>query len=127
MTLLKDKYRGTREYALVHAELITAARYRGTVTYQEVAQVMGLPLRGSHMAREVGQMLGSISEDEAASGRPMLSAIAVGVSGRPGDGFFGFARDLGKLKGEAREEEQRFWEGERAAVYETWARQLKEP
>jgi len=38
-----DKYRGTKLYHLVFNELITAARYRGTVTYQEIAKMMGLP------------------------------------------------------------------------------------
>lgn len=124
MPIVKDKYRETKEYHLVYAELISAARYRGTVTYQEIAQMMGLPLVGSHMGREVGQILGEVSEDEHQRGRPMLSAIAVGVSAKPGEGFFGFARDLGRLEGESREDEQRFWESERAAVYKTWARQL---
>ena len=29
---------GSKEYYLIYAELITAARYRGTVTYQEIAR-----------------------------------------------------------------------------------------
>jgi hypothetical protein len=44
MPIVKDKYRGTTLYHLIHAELIAAARYRGTVTYQEIAQIMGLLL-----------------------------------------------------------------------------------
>ena len=36
---------------------------------------------------------------QADRGRPMLSAIAVGVSGSPGDGFFGLAKTLGKFVG----------------------------
>ena len=92
--LVNSKYRGTREYALVYRELITAASYRGTVTYQEIAAIMGLPLTGSHMAREVGLILGEISEDEVNNGRPMLSAVAVSKDGRSSEGFFGLAESL---------------------------------
>jgi hypothetical protein len=34
MSVVKSKYRGSKEYALVYTELITAAKYRGTFTYQ---------------------------------------------------------------------------------------------
>jgi hypothetical protein len=118
MTIVTSKYRGTKEYALVYHELITAARYRGTVTYQEIARIMGLKLQGGHMARETGLILGEISEDEVSHGRPMLSAIAVGVEGHPGSGFFNLARDLGKLKAE--DDIRKFWRKECQAVYEAW-------
>jgi hypothetical protein len=117
MNAAKNHYRGTKEYALIYAELITAAKYRGTVTYQEIAQMMGLPLSGSHMGNEIGWILGEISEDEVANGRPMLSAIAVNVQGHLGPGFFPLARQLGRLKDE---NEQAFWEAERHQVYEMW-------
>src|SRR5688500_16257184 len=100
MNAEQGKYRGKKEYALVYTELINAAKYRGTVTYQEIAQIMGLPLQGNHMSREVGWMLGEISEYELANGRPMLSAIAVGVNGKPGAGYFDWARKLGRLTSE---------------------------
>ena len=34
------KHRGKKEYLLVYAELINAARCRGSLTYAEVAEVM---------------------------------------------------------------------------------------
>ncbi len=117
MSVVDNRYRGTKEYALVYGELIAAAKYRGTVTYQEIAKLIGLPLRGSHMGMEIGWLLGEISEDEAANGRPMLSAIAVNVQGAPGPGFFQLARQLGKL---AEQNDQDFWESECRSVYETW-------
>ena len=40
-----NTHRGTKAYLLIYAELITAARYRGTVTYQELAELVGLPLQ----------------------------------------------------------------------------------
>lgn len=123
MSIVKNKYRGMKFYAKVYSELITAARYRGTVTYQEIAMIMGLPLSGNHMQRETGQILGEISEDEVSNGRPMLSAIAVGVNGLPGDGFFSLAKQLGKLKPD--EDEDQYWKNEKQAVYDTWKVELK--
>jgi len=83
MSVVSDKYRGSKEYFLVYCELIKAARYGGLTTYQAIAQIMGLPLTGHHMSAETGHILGEISEDEINHGRPMLSAIAVGASDRP--------------------------------------------
>lgn len=120
MTVVADKYRGKTIYHVVKSELITAARYRGTVTYQQIAQLIGLPIAGSHMGKQVGHILGEISEDEHLQGRPMLSAIAVGVSGKPGEGFYLLARDLGKLENDSADEKRRFWENERTAVYKAW-------
>ena len=116
----EPKFRGTKEYHLVHHELITAARYRGTVKYQEIAKVMGLPMRGNLMGARIGQILGEISQDEVEAGRPMLSAIAVNTRGDAGPGFFTLARELQLLTGDSPEDERRFWEEQRAAVYETW-------
>ncbi len=124
MPVVTDKYRGTTTYQQVYAELITAARFRGTVTYQELAQIMGIALIGAHMGQVTGHILGEISEDEHARGRPMLSAVAVGVSGTPGSGFFDLARQLGKLQEESAQAQRAFWEGERDAVFATWRRKL---
>ena len=126
MPIVTDKYRGTKEYHLIYSELITAAKYRGTITYQEIAQIIGLPLRGSYMGSEIGQLLGEISEDEFNAGRPMLSSVAVNVQGSPGSGFFQLARSLGKLSEETKEAENDFWEEECENVYETWKVVLKE-
>ena len=56
----------------------------------------------------------------------MLSAIAVGVSGLPGQGFFKLARNLDRLPdGASDEDERRFWEGEKQAVYRAWERDFR--
>ena len=122
---MSNKYRGTREYLVAYAELITAARYSGTTTYQAVAEIMDLPPTGSHMGKEVGQMLNAISVEEASQNRPMLTAIVVGVDGFPGPGFYGLARELGRLTEKSPEAEREFWEQEKRAVYDTWARTFK--
>ncbi len=124
MSFAADKYRGTPLYHQVFAELVTAAGFRGTVLYGEVAQIMGLPPAGSHMGKETGQILGEISEDEVNQDRPMLSAVAVGTSGIPGPGFFDFARKLGKQFDDSPEGRKRFWRAETKAVYEAWKRRL---
>jgi len=122
MKHVKDKYRGKTVYFHVLAELVRAAQYRGSTTYQDIAVIMGLPASGSHMGKETGHILGEISEDEVASDRPMLSAVAVGINGKPGSGFFGLAHDLGLLqKGE---DEMGFWQRQREATYQAWKRPL---
>jgi hypothetical protein len=80
-------YRGTKEYLLIYSELIRAAQYRGVVTYQELADLVVLPLQGNFMGQELAHHTGEISDNEVAHGRPMLSAIVVGVSGKPGEVF----------------------------------------
>ena len=97
MSVVGDKYRNTTKYFHVLAELVRAAQYRGVTTYQDIALIMGLPLSGSHMGKEVGWILGEISEDEVSAGRPMLSAVAVSVTGKAGPGFYGLAAQLGRL------------------------------
>lgn len=126
MPVVSDRYRGQIIYHLVYNELITAARYRGTVTYQEIAQMMGLAITGNNMGTQVGHILGEISEDEHDQSRPMLSAIAVGVSGEPGPGFYTFARQLGQIGEDATTDQKKtFWKGQKKLVYETWKTPLR--
>ncbi len=119
-TTVISKYRGSKESLLVYCALITAAQCRGTVSYQKVADIMRLLPQGHHMGAEVGHLLGEISEDECRHGRPMLSALAVSVSGIPGEGFFKLATQLGKLDLSSGVTKEDFWQKERDAVYETW-------
>lgn len=123
MPKVSDRYRGTTEYVLILSELVRAAQYRGVTTYQDLAVVLGLPTRGSHLVSDIGHLLGEITEDEVALGRPMLSAVVVASSGRPGSGFFHLARALGRLTG-GTEQEEAFWQRELNAVHQTWRRPL---
>jgi hypothetical protein len=78
------------------------------------------------MGAEVGHILWGISEDEHTQGRPLLSAVAVGVNGLAGPGFFSLGQALGELAQDADAKTQRaFWEAQRAAAYETWKRPLR--
>ena len=124
--MTEDKYRGKKIFHIIYNELITAARYRGTVKYQEIAMLMDLPLSGNYMGSEVGSILGAISEEEHNRGRPMLSAVAVGSTGSPGEGFFNLARGLGAQFEDSPKGKRAFWEQEKKKVYETWIRELKD-
>lgn len=126
MSNAESKYRGSKDYALVYSELITVAKYRGYVTYQEIAKLVGLPLQGNYMGKEIGHLLGEISEDEVSHGRPMLSVIVVSTTGTPGPGFYELARALGKLDSTDKDKERSFWEHEKKALYETWKIDLSE-
>lgn len=120
MTTIGSKYRDTKEYHLVFCKLIDAAQKQSEVSYKEIASILGIHTPGNHMSREVGQILGEISEDEHAAGRPMLSAIVERVDGIPGEGFFTLARRLGKLLAVDAEGEIKFWMDEREKVFQTW-------
>lgn len=121
MTTVGTKYRGTTEYHLTFCALVTPAQHRGVVYYVRVARILGIMQTGHHMAREVGQILGEISEDEHRTGRPMLSAVAIAFAGRPGEGFFELARNLGKLFSTETATAEQFWLSEHDSVYRTWA------
>jgi hypothetical protein len=120
MATLPGKYRGTQIYALVYCRLLDAAKKKEGVSYEEIGQIMGLEL-GAGTAKEIGQLLGEINENEHNNGRPMLSAVAVKPTTKmPGEGFFGFARKLDKFAGETEEEKRAFWRDEIQRVYAIW-------
>jgi hypothetical protein len=122
---MESKAHGSKEYHLMYAQVITAARYRGTVTYQELADLVGLPLTGHHMSSELGAYLGAIAANEVNQGRPMLSAIAVSIKGTTSEGFFAWAKELAKLQSDDQPQREAFWEAEKKAVYQTWQRTFK--
>lgn len=115
-----SKYRGTKEYCRIFARLILAAESGQIVPYKEVGRILGIKSFGDHYAREVGQVLGEISEDEHRNGRPMLSAIAHNEAGVPGPGFYVCARNLGLLSSTNLQDEEAFWRNEQSRVYEEW-------
>jgi len=82
-----------------------------------------LPTVGAYMGSEIGHIRGEISEDENSINRPMLSAVAAGVSGMPGDGFFECAKLLKKLDS-AKQERRHFWEAELKCVHQFWQKKF---
>jgi hypothetical protein len=118
-----DTYRGTKEYFLVHSELVTAARFLGMISSIDVARLMGLTNYGGDLAGAVGQILREIAEDEVKNGRPMLSAVVVmSQSGQPTANFYGVAKDLGLLQDDSPSGQDDFWKHTREKLYETWQR-----
>ncbi len=113
-----EKWLNTKEYFLTYSIMINAAKHRGFATYQEIAQANGWPLKGSYMGHIIGEVAGLISKNEIEQGRPMMSAIVVGVSGKPGAGFFNLARELGVLS--EGEDEEVFWRAECEKIYAEW-------
>ena len=119
MIVVNRKYFGTEIFLKVYYKLIRTAQKKGTIYYGDVAGTMRLPIRGEHMAREAGQILGEISEWEHNEGRPLLSAVVIRQDiGMPGDGFFKLARQLGKFQGQS---EQDFWHNELRDVHNMWS------
>jgi hypothetical protein len=120
MNITKNKYmRSKPELVLkVYAKLIKVAHAKSSITYGEIAKIMGLRVRGNSMSREVGQILGEISEFEHREGRPMLSAVVIREDlDKPGNGFFKLAKDL---KGITISDEITFWKAELEEVYKGW-------
>jgi hypothetical protein len=115
---MAKEWKNTKEYFITYSILINAAKHKGVATYQEIAQACGLPTVGAYMGNIVGTILGTISKNELEQGRPFLSAIAVGVNGKPGPGFITWARDLGAYHDEVSEED--FFVKECAKIYEEW-------
>ena len=108
----------TKEYFVTYSILVNAAQHHGFATYQEIALSNRLPLIGNQMGSQVGDIIGLISENEISQGRPMLSAIVVGVSGKPGGGLYEWAKKLGVMT--EGEDEETFWRKECEKVYEEW-------
>ena len=126
MAVVASKYRGTTDYIRVLAELVHAAEYRGVTTYQDLAVIMGLPLRGSHMGKQTGQVLGEISRGRGKC-RAADAQCGCRFSKREGRArIFALARDLGRFSGAAADEES-FWRQELQAAYDTWKRPLHKP
>jgi hypothetical protein len=123
MGSVKNKYRGTTTYVHVLAELVRAAQYRATTPYQDIAVIMGLPVKGLIWALRRGRFSERSRKTRFAWG-PMLSAVAVNVQGKAGPGFYSLAKDFGRIR--AGEDKGRFWDREVQAVYAAWRRPLPE-
>ena len=85
----------------VRSYLIELARNKTnpTVNYQKLSDDCGLGLvmtDGQHVRKEIGRILGEISEYEHHHDRPLLSALVIRLQdGEEGDGFYKLAENLG--------------------------------
>lgn len=82
----------------VREHLIDIARAKKTTSYSELVAVcrLSLDLSLDRDRAELGRILGDISNEEHAHGRPLISAVAVlSDTGFPSDGFYRLAETLG--------------------------------
>ena len=115
---MATEWNNTKEYFLTYSIMINAAQHHGLCTYQEIAQSIGLSTAGSYMGKIIGEIIGLISQNENEQGRPMLSSIVVGVSGKPGDGYYEWATELGLLTEDM--DKESFWRYQCEQIYEEW-------
>lgn len=108
------------EHPAVYERLVRAARAREFVHYGDLAKLMGIDTDNPHFAAQVGHVLGDISTDEVANGRPMLSAIVVSKDDMlPGRGFFRLGQELHQV--EPGEDEMAFAVCQIRRVHDYWA------
>ena len=121
MPVVEDKYRGKKEYALAYSALIAAAHSRNMCTYTGIAHLTGLTPKGSAMGKQVGHLVGEISEDESKAGRPMLSALVVEKeTGMPSFGFYDLGQKLGLLAGTTKTAKKAFLNKEQTKLFDFW-------
>jgi len=82
--------------------LTRAARERRTVTYLELSTAADFP--GPHRIHRLTLLLEDLLREDAAAGRPLLTALAVGrgSAGLPQGGYFQLLSALGLHKGPER-------------------------
>jgi hypothetical protein len=121
MPVVPNTFRGSRQYGLAYSALIAAAHSGGLLTYEGIARLTGLPVRGAAMANRVGRLIGEISEDEVNCKRPMLSALVVEQNtGLAGKGFFKLAADLNQFNGKSEAQQKDFLAKEKRKLFELW-------
>lgn len=99
--------------------LIEQARRARTTTYAAIAASLSAhtPVRVERPYSPLFKWLGAVSRFEHVAGRPLLSALVVSQdSGRPGDGFFKFAAELGLEMTNP----EAFWQQQLAELFRTW-------
>lgn len=112
---------GVSEREAIRDRLIAAAKRRHYLNYADLADAIGRSKAGPHWAVHIGRLLGHISTEEVAAGRPMLSAIVVSRDTRlPGEGFFGLGQQLRKVA--LGEDEESFARRQIEEVFDYWAR-----
>ena len=108
------------EHQAVYDRLVQAARAREFVHYGELATMLGIDMDNPHFGAQVGKVLGGISEDEVAAGRPMISAIVVSKDDMlPGSGFVKLGQELHKV--DPGEDEIGFAVRQIKRVHDYWA------
>ncbi len=113
----------SKEYLRVYGMLIRTAQQGGFITYNDVAEVMGLSGDPKLITRRTGQMLRLIVDREHRSGRPVLASVVVSeASHQPLASFYSLASSLKLLPADASKEQRtEFWRKETKRVFEEWS------
>ena len=87
-------------HARVRAFLESVAKRRIVVTYPELANA--LQILPPHSIHRVTEALERLMEEDAATDRPLIAALAISKArgGLPAPGFFDCARRLGRFAGD---------------------------
>ena len=108
--------------------LVRIARSRDRITYQEIAPVVGLNLDKAADRDKLSNLLGDISQNEVAEGRPMLSVVVINAaSNQPGKGFFRLAKELDLYSGKTALDQLDFFVKELTRTYDYWAKSKPPP
>ena len=102
----------------IYRELKQLAKSEKITCYSSIAPLAGLDMTNPAHRREIGEILGEISQHEHDAGRPLLSAVVISRdTNMPGEGFFKLARDLSLFMAE---DELSFFTKELEKVYAQW-------
>ena len=114
------------EHQAVYDRLVRAARAQEFVHYGELAKMLGIDMDNPHFGAQVGKVLGRISEDEVAAGKPMISAIVVSRDDMlPGKGFYNLGKQLHQVQPD--EEEIAFAIRQIRRVHDYWTSTSEAP
>jgi hypothetical protein len=110
----------------VRAVLIGVASNGSTITYRDLALAAGVPQ--PHSIHKTTLALEALASADHRAGRPLLSAVAVGKTGRPRPGFFEFLTGIGRYDGPAEgARADAAHDRELAAVHAAWSRLNGQP
>ena len=110
------------DHPAMYERLVKAARAGEFVFNGELAKMLGIDMDNPHFGALVGKVLDRINEDEAAAGRPMISAIVVSKDTMlPGAGFFKLGQEQHRTDPD--EDEIGFAIRQIKRVHEYWSRE----
>lgn len=108
----------------IHGRLVRLAQARRTVSFDEIAAMVGPDARGRLSPSRTMKALSEISTYEHSRGRPMLSVLVLHREGSsPGPEFFALARSLGRYSGDDEASERKFVETEVESVWDQWRKE----
>ena len=118
----------TPEHKRIREVLISVARNKKTISYTELLNQSKVKLDMSipYDRGQLGHLLGEISWNEVAEGRPMLSSVAIHAGDSiQGKGFFDLAEKIYDIVLRTSDERMVFGMGELNATYNYWSKLRK--